>query len=169
MPRGRKKKAEDVQNTVPEAVGHELTEQEHEALHAAGIPHTHDHEHVHDHEHDHDHDHEDGHDHAHEEGHTHEHSHAHGHGHTHSHEHTRSVLNRMSRAIGHLQYVRKMIEEGRDCSEVLIQLAAVQSALQSTGKVILQDHLKHCIVEAAQEGDTEAIDELCKAIDRYMK
>lgn len=67
------------------------------------------------------------------------------------------------------QYVRKMVEEGRDCSEVLIQLAAVQSALQSTGKVILQDHLKHCIVEAAQEGDTEAIDELCKAIDRYMK
>lgn len=39
----------------------------------------------------------------------------------------------------------------------------------ATGKVILQDHLKHCIVEAAQEGDTEAIDELCKAIDRYMK
>ncbi len=58
---------------------------------------------------------------------------------------------------------------GRDCSEVLIQLAAVQSALQSTGKVILQDHLRHCIVEAVQEGDTEAIDELCKAIDRYMK
>ena len=55
------------------------------------------------------------------------------------------------------------------CSEVLIQLGAVQSALQSAGKVISQDHLKHCIVEAAQEGDTEAIDELCKAIDRYMK
>ena len=165
MPRGRKKKAENVQNAVPEAVGHELTEQEHEALHAAGIPHTH----VHEHEHEHEHDHEDGHDHAHEEGHTHEHSHTHGHGHTHSHEHTRSVLNRMSRAIGHLQYVRKMVEEGRDCSEVLIQLAAVQSALQNTGKVILQDHLKHCIVEAAQEGDIEAIDELCKAIDRYMK
>jgi len=163
MPRGRKKKTEEIQNVAPEAVKHELTEQAHEALHAAGIPHTHVHEHEHDH------DHEDGHDHAHEDGHTHDHSHAHGHGHTHSHEHTRSVLNRMSRAIGHLQYVRKMVEEGRDCSEVLIQLAAVQSALQSTGKVILQDHLKHCIVEAAQEGDTEAIDELCKAIDRYMK
>ncbi len=163
MPRERKKRVEDGQSAAPEAVGHELTEQEHEALHVAGIPHTH----AHDHEHDHDH--EDGHDHEHEDDHKHEHSHAHGHGHTHSHEHTRSVLNRMSRAIGHLQYVRKMVEEGRDCSEVLIQLAAVQSALQSTGKVILQDHLKHCIVEAAQEGDTEAIDELCKAIDRYMK
>ncbi|MBQ6325164.1 MAG: metal-sensing transcriptional repressor [Clostridia bacterium] len=157
MPRGRKKKTEDIQSTAPEAIGHELTGQAHEALHAADIPHTHHH------------DHEDGHDHAHEDGHTHEHSRIHGHGHTHSHEHTRSVLNRMSRAIGHLQYVRKMMEEGRDCSEVLIQLAAVQSALQSTGKVILQDHLKHCMVEAAQVGDTEAIDELCKAIDRYMK
>ena len=165
MPRGRKKKTEDIQNAAPEAVSRELTEQEHEAMHAAGIPHTH----AHDHEHDHEHEHDNEHDHANEDGHTHEHSHAHGHGHTHSHEHTRSVLNRMSRAIGHLQYVRKMVEEGRDCSEVLIQLAAVQSALQSTGKVILQDHLKHCIVEAAQEGDTEAIDELCKAIDRYMK
>ena len=171
MPRGRKKKAEDVQNAAPEAVSRELTEQEHEAMHAAGIPHTHVHEHEHEHEHDHEdghdheHDHEDGSEHDHGDGHT----HGPGHGHTHSHEHTRSVLNRMSRAIGHLQYVRKMIEEGRDCSEVLIQLAAVQSALQSTGKVILQDHLKHCIVEAAQEGDTEAIDELCKAIDRYMK
>jgi len=149
MPGGRKIKAEEIQNAAPETVAHELTEQAHEALHAAGIPHTH----AHDHEHDH----------GHGDGHT------HAHGHTHSHEHTRSVLNRMSRAIGHLQYVRKMIEEGRDCSEVLIQLAAVQSALQNTGKVILQDHLKHCIVEAAQEGDTEAIDELCKAIDRYMK
>jgi DNA-binding FrmR family transcriptional regulator len=100
-----------------------------------------------------------------------EHVHVHEHGHTHVHTHTqtKAVLNRMARLIGHLQSVRRMVEEGRDCSEVLIQLAAVQSALQSTGKVILQDHLKHCIVEAAQEGDTEAIDELCKAIDRYMK
>jgi len=62
MPRGRKKKTEDVQNTVRETVGHELTEQEHEALHAAGIPHTHDH----------DHDHEDGHVHDHEHDHVHE-------------------------------------------------------------------------------------------------
>ena len=103
--------------------------------------------------------------------HDHEYMHAHGipHSHAHSHEHTKAVLNRLSKAIGHLQSVRTMVEEGRDCSEVLIQLGAVQSALQSAGKVILQDHLKHCIVEAAQEGDTEAIDELCKAIDRYMK
>ena len=103
-------------------------------------------------------------------GHDHSHGHEHGpHGHTHSHEHTRAVLNRLSRAIGHLQSVRRMVEEGRDCSEVLIQIAAVRSAIDNTGKLILQDHLKHCIIDAAQEGDQKAIDDLCQAIDKYMK
>ena len=112
------------------------------------------------------------------EMHDHEYLHAHGiahthagdpsHGHTHTHEHTRAVLNRLSRAIGHLQSVRQMIEDGRDCSEVLIQIAAVRSAIDNTGKLILQDHLKHCIVDAAAQGDQKAIDDLCQAIDKYM-
>ncbi len=97
------------------------------------------------------------------------HDHEHGHGHTHSHEHTKAVLNRLSRAIGHLQSVRNMVEEGRDCAEVLVQIAAVRSAIDNTGKLILQDHLKHCIVEAAAEGDQKTIDDLCQAIDKYMK
>ena len=96
--------------------------------------------------------------------------HAHGHSrHTHTHENTKAVLNRLSRAIGHLQSVKRMVEEGRDCSEVLIQIAAVRQAIDNTGKVILQDHLRHCIVEAAQEGDQQAIDDLCRAGDTYMK
>ena len=106
-----------------------------------------------------------------DETHTHEYMHEHGipHSHAHTHEHTKAVLNRLSRAIGHLQSVRAMVEEGRDCSEVLIQLSAVRSAIDNTGKLILQDHLKHCIVEAAVEGDRKAIDDLCEAIDKYMK
>ena len=87
----------------------------------------------------------------------------------HEHEHTRSVLNRLSRAIGHLQSVRKMVEDGRDCTEVLIQLAAVRSAIDNTGKLMLQDHLRHCILDAAREGDPNALDSLCDAIDKYMK
>ena len=111
------------------------------------------------------------HDHAymHAHGIAHTHANGHGHNHTHSHEHTKAVLNRLSRAIGHLQSVRNMVEEGRDCSEVLIQIAAVRSAIDNTGKLILQDHLKHCIVEAAAEGDQQAIKDLCQAIDKYMK
>ena len=103
--------------------------------------------------------------HAHGISHTHEHSHSH----CHTHENTKAVLNRLSRAIGHLQSVRKMVEDGRDCSEVLVQIAAVRSAIDNVGKVILQDHLKHCIVEAASQGDQKAIDDLCEAIDKYMK
>lgn len=96
--------------------------------------------------------------------------HSHGpHGHTHSHAHTKAVLNRLSRAIGHMESIRRMVEDGRDCSEVLIQLSAVKSAINNTGKIILQDHIEHCIVDAVENGDKEAIKELEKAIDRFMK
>lgn len=105
----------------------------------------------------------------HSHGHEHSHEHGHEHGHTHSHQHTKSVLNRLSRAIGHLESIKRMVESGRDCSEVLIQLSAVRSAINNTGKIILQDHIEHCIVDAVENGDIEAIKELEKAIDRFMK
>ena len=89
--------------------------------------------------------------------------------HTHKHEHTKAVINRLSRAIGHLESVKKMVEEGRDCSEVLIQLAAVKSAVNNTGKLILKDHIEHCIVHAIENDDKEAIEQLSVAIDRFMK
>lgn len=93
---------------------------------------------------------------------------AQGHGHTHNHAQTKAVLNRLSRAIGHLESIKRMVEDGRDCSEVLIQLSAVKSAINNTGKIILQDHIEHCIVDAVEHGDNEAIKELEKAIDRFM-
>lgn len=96
-------------------------------------------------------------------------SHPHSHHHAHTHEHTKAVLNRLSRAIGHLESIRKMVESGRDCSEVLIQLSAVKAAINNTGKVILHDHIQHCLVDAVETGDTEAIEELNRAIDRFIK
>ena len=108
-----------------------------------------------------------------EHTHDHEHPHAHGaahsHFHGHVHENQKAVLNRLARAIGHLEKVQRMVEEGYDCSEVLIQLAAVRSALDNTGKVILQDHLRHCMVDAVAAGDQDAIDDLCGAIEKFMK
>lgn len=91
------------------------------------------------------------------------------HTHTHSHEHTKAVINRLSRAIGHLESIKKMVENGRDCSEVLIQLSAVKAAINNTGKVILQDHIQHCLVDAIESGDMKEIEELNKAIDRFIK
>ena len=99
----------------------------------------------------------------------HSHSHEHGHTHKHSHEHTKSVINRISRAIGHLEAIKRMVESGRDCSEVLIQLSAVKAAINNTGKIILQDHIEHCIADAIEQGDKEALTDLEKAIDKFIK
>lgn len=100
--------------------------------------------------------------------HTHPHPHAHPHAHAHSHTQTQAVLNRLSRARGHLDSVRRMVERGEDCADVLIQLSAVISALNSTGKVILKDHMEHCILDAMEEGDHEALQRLNDAIDRFI-
>lgn len=89
--------------------------------------------------------------------------------HTHKHQNTQAVLNRLSRASGHLESVKRMIEDGKDCSEVLIQLSAVIAALNNTGKVILKDHMEHCIVDAVESGDKESIEKLNKAIDSFIK
>lgn len=92
----------------------------------------------------------------------------HGHSHTHTHPHTqtKAVLNRLSRAIGHLESVKRMIEDGRDCTEVLVQIAAVRSALSSTAKVILKDHLEHCISD--DQSASEQLQALNEAIDKFM-
>lgn len=95
--------------------------------------------------------------------------HAHGHNHGHTHKNTQAVLNRLSRAIGHLEAVKRMVEEGRDCTDVLIQIAAVRSAVNNVGKIILQDHIDHCIVEAVEEGDSQALEDLNQAIDKFIK
>ena len=98
-----------------------------------------------------------------------DHMHISAHHHGHVHENQKAVVNRLARALGHLEKVKKMVEAGCDCSEVLIQLAAVRSALDSTGRVILQDHLRHCMVDAVAAGDQDAIDDLGSAIDIFMK
>ena len=99
----------------------------------------------------------------HNEQHDHEYEHSHGHYHT----QTKAVINRLSRAIGHLEAVMHMVEDGRDCSEVLIQLAAVRSALNNTAKIILKDHLEHCIYSAGN-GNAEQLAEMNDAIDRFI-
>ena len=81
----------------------------------------------------------------------------------------KKIVNRLSRSIGHLESVKRMIEDGQDCSDVLIQLAAVRSELNGAGKALLKEHLEHCIVEAVKEQDHESIMRMNKAIDQFMK
>lgn len=92
----------------------------------------------------------------------------HKHKHVHTQEEQQAVLNRLAKAIGHMESVRRMVQDGRDCSEVLIQLAAVKAAINSTGKVIIKNHLEQCIVEAVAHGDMDSIEELNRSIDRFI-
>ena len=97
---------------------------------------------------------------------------SHGHSPVHAHVHDpadkKRQLNRLSRIVGHLQHVRLMIEDDADCAEVLVQIAAVRSALNGLGKQIINEHISHCIAHAVEEGDTTAIEEFQKAIEKYL-
>lgn len=90
------------------------------------------------------------------------------HGHYHSPESRKKQLNRISKAIGHLQHVKLMIENDENCDEVLIQLSAVNAALRNLGKEIIKEHMEHCIVHAIQDGDTKAVEDFQKAVTKFM-
>lgn len=91
------------------------------------------------------------------------------HKHEHQHPNSKAVSNRLAKAIGHLEAVKRMVDNGEDCSQILIQLAAVKSAINNAGKVLLIDHINHCIVDAVQENDLKKIDELNEAIRKFIK
>lgn len=102
--------------------------------------------------------------------HTHSHSNAHEpHSHDHNHPNAKAVSNRLARAIGHLESVKRMVDDGEDCAQILIQLAAVRSAINNAGKVLLSDHINHCMVEAVENKDYAKIDELNDAIQKFVK
>ena len=100
--------------------------------------------------------------------HSHEVKQGHNHGHYHSPEEKKRQINRLAKAIGHLRHVKSLIENGEDCAQVLMQLAAVESALHNLGKEIINEHMAHCITHAIEEGDTKSVEEFQKAISKYM-
>ncbi|MDY5061545.1 MAG: metal-sensing transcriptional repressor [Dialister sp.] len=114
------------------------------------------------------HDHGDGHVHTHVIGHIHD-GHHHNHSHTHDPQKIKAIMNRISKSIGHMESIKKMLENERDCADVLIQLSAVRAEINNTGKLLLKEHMEHCIVEAVQENDQEAITRMNQAIDMFMK
>lgn len=95
--------------------------------------------------------------------------HSHDHEHPHVHTNKKAIHDRLAKANGHLESVIRMIDNDRDCAEVLVQLAAVRSAINNAGKVLLQDHITECITDAVSHNDQQKIMELNKAIEQFMK
>ena len=90
------------------------------------------------------------------------------HAHAHSHTQTKQVLKRINNIVGHMQGIGNMVEEGRDCSEVLIQLSAVNAALKKLKTIILKDHVEHCLIHAIEDGDQATLDKLNDALDKLI-
>ncbi|MGE1062167.1 metal-sensing transcriptional repressor [Megasphaera paucivorans] len=91
------------------------------------------------------------------------------HGQIHYHTQIKVITNRLAKIGGHVESIKHMVEDGRDCSEILIQLSAVNSAIISVGKVVLKDHMDHCIVDAVHKNDIKAIDRLNRALDMFIR
>ncbi len=84
--------------------------------------------------------------------------------------HSKKIVNRLARIEGHVRSIKVMVEDGRDCAEILTQLAAVHAAVESTTKAFFQEHIEHCVRSAIKEGkEDEALVELEKAIERFMR
>lgn len=89
---------------------------------------------------------------------------------THPHPQTPEVVNRLARIEGHVRAIKQMAEEGKPCAEVLHQIAAVQAALRKVAQVVLEDHLDHCVLEAAGSGEVrEMIEGLKAALANYLR
>ncbi|WP_138754430.1 metal-sensitive transcriptional regulator [Paenibacillus sinopodophylli] len=80
-----------------------------------------------------------------------------------------NLTKRLNRIEGQIRGVKAMIEKDTYCDDVLNQIAAAQSALNSVGKLLLEGHLKSCVVERIQAGESEVIDELLVTVNKLMK
>lgn len=74
-------------------------------------------------------------------------------------EEQRKLNNRINRIIGQLNGIQAMIEDNRYCGDILIQIGAVESALQSLGYVILEEHMQTCVADGVRQGDTQILSE----------
>lgn len=81
----------------------------------------------------------------------------------------RDLISRMNRIEGQVRGIKGMIERHEYCDDILNQIASVQSALHGAAKVLLEKHMKSCVVEQLQNGDDKVIDEVVKTIFKLVK
>ena len=80
-----------------------------------------------------------------------------------------NLVSRLNRVEGQIRGICGMVEKDVYCDDILNQIAAVQSALNAVGKMLLEGHMKSCVIERIQQGDSEVIDELLKTMNKLMK
>lgn len=89
---------------------------------------------------------------------------------THDHKQTKAIINQLARTAGHVSSIKRMVEEGRSCPDVLIQLAAVRASIDRASKIVLEDHIESCLRGAASNGMAdEEWTSLKEALDKFIR
>lgn len=81
----------------------------------------------------------------------------------------KNLKNRLNRIEGQVRGINKMVEEDVYCDDILTQISSIRSALSGTATLLLEAHMKSCIIEQLSEGKTEVIDELLITVKKMMK
>ncbi len=81
----------------------------------------------------------------------------------------RDLINRLNRIEGQVRGIRGMVERDAYCTDILVQVAAVNAALNSFNKVLLANHIKTCVTRDILEGKEETVDELVAVLQKLMK
>ncbi len=85
------------------------------------------------------------------------------------HKQTKNIINRLSRIEGHTRAIKQMVEEGRPCPDILIQIAAIRSAIDRVGRILLEDHIESCVLKLVEGGDIEQnLADLKVALDHFI-
>ncbi|WP_123043109.1 metal-sensitive transcriptional regulator [Cohnella candidum] len=87
----------------------------------------------------------------------------------HSNQTKTNLISRLNRIEGQIRGVKGMIEKDTYCDDVLNQIASIQSALNGVGKLLLENHMRSCVIERIQSGEHEVIDELLITVNKLMK
>ena len=86
-----------------------------------------------------------------------------------SQEEYKNLLNRLNRIEGQIRGIRNMVEKDAYCTDILVQVAAANAALNSFSKVLLANHMRTCVVDDIRAGKDETIDELVATIQKLMR
>jgi DNA-binding FrmR family transcriptional regulator len=85
------------------------------------------------------------------------------------HQQTKAVVDQLARTAGHVTSIKRMVEEGRPCPDVLVQLAAVRSAINRVSRLVLEDHIESCVLGAANGNVEGEWKRLKAALDRFVQ
>ena len=81
----------------------------------------------------------------------------------------KDLMNRLKRIEGQVRGIQRMLEQDAYCPDIMVQVSAVNSALNSFNKVLLTSHMKSCVLEDIKDGHEEAIDELAETLKKVMR